>query len=399
MTRISTGMLYQQSLSSMQSKQTSLAHIQQQLNTGLKLNTAKDDPVGAGSAVGLDRALAELERFGKNGDVVRHRLNMQESVLAQVNDTMGRIHVLTVQANTGTMSDSDRNTIATEISSLRDSLFDLANTADGTGRFLFGGTQDASPPFARSGGSVAYAGDQTQRQVEIAPQMFASDAVPGSEAFLRIRTGDGVLDVTAGAANSGTGKTGNFALVDSGAWDGGRYRAVFDAVGGYQVLDAGGTVVADGTYTPGDVIGFKGVTLSISGAPAEGDTFEIGPAGTRDIFATLNGLVGALTMKPTTDSERVAQQNALNNAMRDVATAEEHLIDLRVGGGAQLSALDQSEELLGALDVTLQTTLSGLRDLDYVDAISKFNLEKVALEAAQLSFMQIQRLSLFDLMR
>ena len=50
MTRISTGMLYQQSLSAMQSKQASLARTQNELTTGKKLLTAKDDPVGMATA-------------------------------------------------------------------------------------------------------------------------------------------------------------------------------------------------------------------------------------------------------------------------------------------------------------------------------------------------------------
>ena len=139
----------------------------------------KDDPVGAGAAVGMDRALAALERFEANGNTVRHRLGMQESVLTQAGGMMGRITELTVQANGGALSDADRKAIAIEVTSLRDGLLDLANSTDGTGRYLFGGTQDGSAPFARTGTGIVYAGDQTQRQVEIAPQMFVADTLPG----------------------------------------------------------------------------------------------------------------------------------------------------------------------------------------------------------------------------
>lgn len=399
MNRISTGMRYQQSLTSMQTRQASLSKLQQQLGSALKLNTGKDDPVGAGTAVGLDRAVAELERFGKNGEVVRHRLNMQENVMAQAGDLLGRIHVLTVQGSNGALSDADRKTIAAEVRSLRDGLLDLGNTADGMGRYLFGGAQDRDPPFARSGGGVVYGGDQTQRQVEIAPQMYASDTLPGSEVFLRVRTGDGRLDAAPAAGNDGTGRIGGFTLSDASAWDGGRYRVEFGAGGDYTVLGPRGDAVASGTHIPGEAIGFAGLQLTVSGTPAAGDAFQIGPSETRDIFATLDGLIQTLTLAPTTDAERTAQQNALSRAIRDIDTAQNHFIDTRASGGAELASLDQADELRGALDVTLQTTLSGIRDLDYVDAISRFNLEKVALEAAQLSFTQMQRLSLFDLMR
>ena len=397
--RISTPMLYQQSISTLQSRQADLSKLQQQLATGQKLLTAKDDPVGAGSAVALDRALAELEQFGANGNAVRHRLGLQENALAQAGEVMGRIGTLAIQANGGTLSDGDRRAIAIEVGSLRTALVDLANTPDGTGRYLFGGSQDGSPPFASVSTGVAYGGDQTRRSVEVAPQIFVQDTLPGSEAFMRIRAGDGRVDAGADAGNSGGGVIGGFGVADSSLWSGGSYRVSFGADGTYAVEDAAGATVASGTHSPGETIAFDGLRMSIGGAPADGDAFHIGPAPARSVFDTIDQLVGALAMDPTTDAQRTAQQNALQSAMRNVATAQEHLIDVRADGGAGLSMIEQAEELRAAHGLTIETTLSGVRDLDYAEAIARFELEMVALEAAQLSFMQMQRLSLFGLIR
>ncbi|PJJ99320.1 flagellar hook-associated protein 3 [Lysobacteraceae bacterium NML91-0213] len=397
--RISTGMLYQQSIGTLQSRQATMAKLQQQLASGQKLTTAKDDPVGAGSAVGLDRTLAELERFGANSNTVRHRLNTQENALAQAGEVMGRLQVLTVQANNGALAEGDRRAIAAEVRSLRDALFDIANTADGTGRYLFGGNQDGAPPFARAAGGVAYSGDQTQRRVEIAPSMFAADALPGSEIFLRVRTGDGRVDAAAVAGNTGSGQVAGFGVTDAEQWNGGRYRVVFAADGAYDIHDADGVAVASGTFVPGEPINVNGLRISITGAPAAGDAFDIGPAGTRDVFATIDNLLQGLTMPASTDAQRATQQETLRSALRDIAAAEAHMIDARAAGGAQLAALEQADELRASFGVTVQETLFGLRDLDYADAITRFNLEKVAIEAAQLSFVQMQRLSLFNLIR
>ncbi len=397
--RLSTSMLYQQSIAQLQTRQADLAQLQEQMSTGKKLVTAKDDPVGAGAAVTLDRALAELEQFESNGNKLRHRLGLQENVLAQAGDTLGRISTLTVQANGGALSDADRRAIAIEVASLRDGLLDLANTPDGTGRYLFGGTRDGGIPFADAGGSVSYNGDQTRRTVEIAPLTFVDDALPGSEVFMRVRSGDGRIDAGAAGGNAGTGTVTGFTLADSAQWNGGSYSVSFAADGAYSVADAAGNPVATGVHAPGDTLAFNGLTLSIEGSPAAGDTFTVGPASTRDVFATIDALVGALGMDPTSDTQRAAQQNALQGALRDIATAQGHLIDARADGGARLAALDQADDLRMAQGVTIEGTLSDMRDLDYAEAISRFELEMVALEAAQLSFMQMQRLSLFDYMR
>ena len=396
--RISTGMMYQQSITTMLAKQAKLAHTQQQLASGQRLVTAKDDPVAAGTAVGLDRAVAELERFGMNANAVQNRLGLQENALTRVGEAMARVHELTIQANNAAMGDDSRHAISTELKAIYAGLLDLANSTDGAGRYLFGGTSDGSAPFAIAGGNVIYSGDQTQRQVEVAPDMFVADTLPGSEVFLRLRTGDGRIDGHPATGNTGTGLLMDFSVTDSSAWTGGSYTLSFGAGNTYQVLDAGGNPVTAGTYTKGESIAFAGVQMKIDGQPANGDSFTLGPAGSRDIFATVQGLIDTLDDSPTTDAQRAAMQNNLQTAMRDVATEQGKMIDARASGGAQLSAIEDAAALREANNVTLQGTLSTLRDLDWAEAIGRYQMENTALQAAQTVFMQMQQLSLFKLM-
>ncbi|MEJ1098475.1 MULTISPECIES: flagellar hook-associated protein FlgL [unclassified Pseudoxanthomonas] len=396
--RISTGMMYQQSISSMLAKQAKLAHTQQQLSTSQRLITAKDDPVAAGTAVGLDRAVAELERFAQNANAVQNRLGLQENALTQVGDAMARINELAVQANNAALGDDSRAAISTELKAIHAGLLDLANSTDGAGRYLFGGTDDGGAPFAITGGGVLYSGNQTQRQVEVAPDMFVSDTIPGSEIFMRLRTGDGRVDAHPEAGNTGTGLLMDFGVTDSSAWTGGNYRIEFTATNAYEIRDGSNAVIATGAYTKGGSIAFAGVQMKIDGNPAAGDAFEIGPSTTRDIFATVQNMITTLESNPTTPAQRTAMQNGLQTAMRDVATAQGRMIDARASGGAQLSAIDTAAELRDANAVTYKGTLSTLRDLDWAEAIGRYNMENTALQAAQMVFTQMQSLSLFKLM-
>ena len=175
--RISTGMMYSQSVSLMLSKQSRINHLEQQIATGSKIVSAKDDPVGAGTAVGLDRVAAGLEQLGKNANNVQNRLGLQENALAQANELMTRAVELSIQANTPVPGGTDLKAIASELKSIQDNLLSLANSKDGSGRYLFGGSSDADAPFLKSGGTVVYGGDQTQRQVEVAPGQLVNDAL------------------------------------------------------------------------------------------------------------------------------------------------------------------------------------------------------------------------------
>ena len=396
--RISTSGAYALQLGTMLRKQAGLSHTQQQLALGQRLVTAKDDPVAAGTAVSLDRATAELERFGENANLLGNRLNLQESVLAQAGDRLARVRELTIQANNAAMSSDDKKAITAELKVIREELIGLANSQDGSGRYLFGGTADDHAPFVVSGGNVSYTGDQRQREVEIAPDQFVSDTIPGSELFMRVKTGDGRIDGSAATTNTGSGVLMEFGLDDSGSWNGASYSVVFTAPDAYELRDAGGAVIGTGTYASGEGINVGGLNLRIDGAPAAGDSFSVGPAKTNDVFGMIDDLVGALEMPDDSPQQRAAQQNALQASLRDASTAQEHFIDGRATGGAQLAAMDSAAELREAQSVTLETTLSGIRDLDYAEAISRFQLESTALQAAQQAFMRLQGSSLFDLM-
>ncbi|SMR68970.1 MULTISPECIES: flagellar hook-associated protein FlgL [Stenotrophomonas] len=397
--RISTSMMYSQSVALMMAKQAKLSHLEQQIATGSKIVSAKDDPVAAGAAVGLDRSLAALERMKLNGNNVQNRLGVQENTLAQVNDLMARVNDLTIQASNPALSAPDKKTLITELNQIREGLLSLANSSDGTGRYVFGGTNDSDPPFAKIDGKVVYRGDQTQRQVEVGPDTYVRDALPGSEIFLRIPTGDGFVDGSAAAGNTGNGVLTNITRDGSDSWNGQSFSVRFTAANQYEVLDGAGNVTSTGTYKAGSELEINGVRLQIAGAPATGDSFNVQAASSRDIFGTMDKLIAALDADTGTPAKMAAQQNELQSALRDVGRAAERMIDSRAAGGAQLKALDNAAEMREANGVTLKTTLSQMRDLDYADALSQYQLESTALQAAQTLFSQMQSMSLFNKIR
>lgn len=399
--RISTGMMFSQSVSLMLGKQSKINHLEQQIATGSKIVSAKDDPVAAGTAVGLDRVVAGLEQLGKNANNAQNRLGLQENALAQANELMTRAVELSIQANTPVPGNTDLKAIVSELKTIQDSLLSLANSKDGSGRYLFGGSNDSDAPFLKAGGTVSYVGDQTQRQVEVAPGQLVNDALPGSEIFMRIRTGDGTVDASAAAGNTGSGLLTSVSRDGSADWDGGALNVRFTAAGegAYEVLDDTGAVVATGTHTTGEDIVVGGVRLRIEGAPAAGDSFDVVASSSRDIFATMDKLIGALESDPQTAADRTGMQNLLQSSMRDITRASENMIDARAKGGAQLAAIDDAASAREATAVTVKSTLSTLRDLDYADAIGQYKLENAALQAAQTIFSQMQAMSLFNSIR
>ena len=72
------------------------------------------------------------------------------------------------------------------------------------------------------------------------------------------------------------------------------------------------------------------------------------------------------------------------------------MLTVEASVGARLNALDNQEELNADFVLDMKTVLSATEDLDYAEAISKFNLQTVSLQAAQQAFTQVKKLSLFN---
>ncbi len=396
--RIASSTLHRQATNSILEQQRRLAEIQNQLARGLRLTQGSDDPAGIGEMARLDDALAGLERDRSNISTLRRRLGIEETALLGVTDTLQRIRELTVQGANATQSPESRHQLSLEIVARLDELVALANADDGNGRHLFAGTRDGATPFAVSHASVVYAGDDSARSIEIGNDRLVQDSDAGSAVFLRIPSGNGTFRVTPGAGNTGDAKVVRSQLADATAWDGQTYTMSFSG-GSYDVVDESAVSVASGPYVEGELITFAGITLTLEGNPVDGDSLEVAPSRSQSLFATVQQLVNALGDSAVDPASSAKRHMNVQTGLADLDSAIDHVLGVRGSVGARLSVLDQAESQADAIGVELTQVLSNVRDLDYAEATTRLALQLTGLEAAQQSFIRVQGLSLFNLLR
>jgi len=95
------------------------------------------------------------------------------------------------------------------------------------------------------------------------------------------------------------------------------------------------------------------------------------------------------------DTGRVYSKTA-NDALDDIDAALDNFLKIRTTVGARMRALDDQESQNEKFVLDMTTTMSDVQDLDFAEAISRFNIEQTALEAAQQAFSRVQNLSLFN---
>ena len=163
--RISTVTMFEQSTASMNRQQSELMKVSQQIASGRRVVNPSDDPQAASRAVGVDQAKAVTEQYSDARISARNSLSQTESILNSVSDAVTSAKTLLIQASSDTLSDVDRESIASELKGVYETMLGQANATDGNGRYLFGGYKDNAPPFVKSAdGSVTYQGDSKDRK-------------------------------------------------------------------------------------------------------------------------------------------------------------------------------------------------------------------------------------------
>lgn len=76
--------------------------------------------------------------------------------------------------------------------------------------------------------------------------------------------------------------------------------------------------------------------------------------------------------------------------------AIDDVLDTRASIGARLNTIDSQRNMNDAFDLLMQENRSSLEDLDYAEAISRFERQLLTLQASQQSFIKIKGLSLFN---
>ncbi len=320
--RISTSQIHQSAVRSLLEQQAALSKTQQQVSSGKRILVPSDDPAAAAELLGLDQSSRITSQYQDNITAARQRLNLEESTLGSITDILTRIRELAVQGSNSTLTNVDRGAIGVEVEQNLNELFDLANTRDASGEYLFAGMQSRTQPFsADADGNYSYNGDQGQRFIQIGPtrQVASNDA--GSEVFQGARNGNGRFTVQDNAANTGGGIIDPGSVTDSTLYDGDTYTISFPVRTG-----------ATPTLTFSDAIGTNdnlGYSLAINGTTV----YSVSESGTP--VATLDELAAVIN-----DDTAVTGVRAL------VADGSLHLINTSPGAGP----ISVTESMSGASD-------------------------------------------------
>lgn len=167
----------------MQSQQVELEQTQSQLGSGVRIQKPSDDPRGVGSAINLELRLEELAQYDRNGIQATTALNLQEQTLANASDVILRLREITLQGSSPSVDNAQRKLLGEEVSAQINILLSIANSRDGSGEYIFGGSRTDQTPFQETRNGIEYAGSQQSRGIAVGVGLEIQVLDPGSRIF------------------------------------------------------------------------------------------------------------------------------------------------------------------------------------------------------------------------
>ena len=119
--------------------QISQTKAMEQLSTGLRINSARDDAAGLAISTKMSSSVRGLATAIKNINDGISLAQIADSSLSSVSNNLQRIRELALQSATGTLSDGNRTNMQLEVSQLISQIDNVSSTTNFNGIKIFAG--------------------------------------------------------------------------------------------------------------------------------------------------------------------------------------------------------------------------------------------------------------------
>jgi flagellar hook-associated protein 3 FlgL len=156
-----------------------LTNASRRASAGAKVSKPSDDPVAYTTSVRRGSTIANMASRSRTARAAADELNVAQGALDSATELLAQAKSLAVQGANETLSPTDRNALALQVSGIRDQLLDLANTR-GSGGYVFAGSRTDTAPFDTAG---TFTGNDGVMRVPVSDGVAPRMNVSGAKAF------------------------------------------------------------------------------------------------------------------------------------------------------------------------------------------------------------------------
>lgn len=401
--RISTTMQFTNSLSYIQKSNSSVDEASNRYNSGLKFQTAGENPSGMASKVKYEGAISSYKQYAKDGGLAANTLSEEETALQSMWSALSSINTRLIQCVDGSNDQNSLIALAEEIGQTRDHLYDLMNTQNTDGEYIFSGAQSDIPTYTlTSDGHYICQADGSTRSVLVAPSITVQVSDSGLDVFENCRLADTMtVTATPNISSSVISSYGDF---------GDLYDKYYSPAAGanntltinvandnsFELLAPDGTVIETGEVNLEDgTINVKGMEFTIPDPENYAGTIEIelDPPKTDNILNALTKIVDIIEDESISNTDKIA---AITEAQVNVQNAMTRYDSYRGKVGARQNTIDTILTSNNSLSDIKTESKANVSEVDAFEAASDLIQSQNQLNVSRQIYSMLSKQSLFD---
>jgi len=204
--RITNGMIARHTKNYIQDGMQRLARTQEMMSTGKQIIRLSDDPTSLSQVLDVRSNIEMNKQYMRNIQDGLSYLYGTDTALGTAGDLLKKALEYAIQGANGTLAPADMAAIGEQIDKMIDEMKDIANTTVG-GKYIFAGTDNQRPPFARSGDIITYNGNLNQVYREILDQASYAIDVPAVSTDVNNPGLFGIYDASTSEVSGGVFET------------------------------------------------------------------------------------------------------------------------------------------------------------------------------------------------
>jgi flagellin len=389
---IATNQLANQALLNLNRNQGTLGKLVNQLSSGLRVNTAADDPSGLAISVNLNDQAAGFDTANLNVQDATNAANVADGALSTVTSILQRVRSLAIEAANTITSPTDRSALQDEVTQLLQEINQISSNTNFNGQALLDGSHAGFQP-ATSAAAVVTA----NAQIGTFNTFLQSSALVTSVALSATNTAvvDGTIELQVAQLNATqqgivvsfyTSATSSYSQLAS-VYTLGTANAsfVFDGVtvnfnASASTVDVNETSFIKVTQYLSVNSNPNGPAFQFQGGANEGATISVGLVSVSTSQLRVANINVATTQivagNPSTAGAVLGAQDAIGQIDQAITQVN----GARAALGAVISRLQNAENNNNIASVNLTASASDITDLNVGQATADYNKEQILIQ-------------------
>jgi flagellin len=389
---IATNQLANQALLNLNRNQQTLGKLVNQLSSGLRVNTAADDPSGLAIAVNLQDQSAGFDTANLNVQDATNAANVADGALSTVTSILQRVRSLAIEAANTITSPTDRSALQDEVTQLLQEINQISSTTNFNGQNLLDGSHAGFQPANNAAATIT-----SNAAIGTYNTFLQSSALVTSVSISATSTSivDGTIELQVAQINAtqqgivvsfystATASYSQFSTVytlgtanASFAFDG--VTVNFNASAG--TVDVSETTFIKVTQYTSVNSNPNGPAFSFQGGANEGATIDVGLVSVSTSALRVSNINVATVQLVNGNASSAGAVLGAQDAIGQIDQAITQVNGARAALGAVISRLQNAANNNNIASVNLTASASDITDLNVGQATADYNKEQILVQ-------------------